>query len=86
MKHKLIMNVGLTLLVALLALNLMITIKARAAGGARSENSPTVQYHVVRVDPSTNQDLLFQQAGEKGLEFVGTIEVSGSTGYIIFKK
>lgn len=86
MRHKLIMNAGLTLLVALLALNLMITVKARAAGGARPENSRTVQYHVVRVDPSTNQDLLFQQAGEKGLELAGTIEVSGSTGYVVFKK
>jgi len=70
----------------LLALNLIATLKVRAAGRARPESRPAIEYQVVRVDPSTNEDLLFQQAGEKGLEFVGTIEVSGSTGYIIFRK
>ena len=86
MKRKLAMKIGLTFLVVLLALNLIATLKVRAAGRARPEAAPAIDYHVVRVDPSTNQELLFRQAGEQGLEFAGTIQIAGSTGYVIFRK
>lgn len=86
MKRNRIARITAAVIVLLLALNLIATLKVRAAGRARPESGQAIEYHVVRVDPSTNQELLFQQAGEKGLEFAGTIEIAGSTGYVIFRK
>jgi hypothetical protein len=30
--------------------------------------------------------MLFREAGEKGWELAGSIEVSGNTGYLVFRK
>ncbi len=84
MKRDLLIKLGMVVLGILLVLNLVASAGTRAA--APPEPSKRVQYKLVRVDASTNQDLLFEDAGKKGLELVGTIEIAGNTGYLVFKK
>ena len=86
MKRRIVASIVTTGIFLLLALNLAFKVRAQVPSTPGPEDKPKIQYRVVRVDPSTNQDLLFRQAGEQGLEFAGTIEVAGNTGYIIFKK
>jgi hypothetical protein len=77
-------KIAMAVLAVLLAFNLLASFGLRAAG--KPEADTKIVYSVVRVDPSTNEDNLFRQAGEKRWQFAGTIEVGGSTGYLIFRK
>src|SRR5712692_404972 len=86
MKQDLFVRVGMALITLLLILNLTAALGGRAVAQSRSGDSAPIRYKVVRIDAATNQDLLFQKAGEEGAELVGTIQVFGSTGYLIFKK
>ena len=85
MKQHLFVKVGIALIALLLILNLSAAL-GRAVVQSCSGDSAPIRYKVVRIDAATNQDLLFQKAGEEGAELVGTIQVFGSTGYLIFKK
>jgi len=85
MKQDPFLKIGMVVLTFLLFLNL-VAVRSRAAAQSRAEESRPIHYKVVRIDASTNEDLLFQKAGEEGAELVGTVQVFGSTGYLIFKK
>jgi len=67
-----------------LALNLLSTFVTRAGG--KPDTDARIRYRVVRVDPSTNEDNVFHEAGEGGWQLAGSIQVAGSTGYLIFRK
>jgi len=84
MLRELFGKIGMAALAVLLALNLLVTFGARAAG--KPVAGTKIPYRVVRVDPSTNQDNLFREAGEGGWELAGSIQVSGTTVYLIFRK
>lgn len=84
MKLGLFGKIGMTVLAALLALNLLAILGTRAAGKPAPDTK--IHYRVVRVDPSTNEDSIFHEAGEGSWELAGTIEVAGSTGYPVFKR
>jgi hypothetical protein len=77
-------KIAMAVLAVLLALNLLATFGARTAGKPAADTK--IVYGVVRVDPSTNEDNLFREAGEKGWQLAGTIEIGGSTGYLVFRK
>ena len=79
-----ITRLGILLITILLVANLIVTVRSRAAAQG-SETPNAIHYRLVRVDPSTNQELLFQNAGQKGYQLVGTIEVAGSTGWLVFR-
>jgi hypothetical protein len=83
-KHNLFTKAGMIILGVLLLLNLAVTTRTRAQ--ANPGTGGPLRYKVHRVDISTNQDLVFQQAAQEGWNLVGTIEIAGSTGYLIFKK
>jgi hypothetical protein len=84
MRRELFGKIGIVALAVLLALNLLATLGTRASGKPAAETK--VLYSVVRVNPATNQEMLFREAGEKGWELAGSIQVSGSTGYLVFRK
>lgn len=86
MKRDLFVKLGMTVIAVLLMLNLLASARAWTAARPRVDVPRPIQYKLVRVDPSTNQEMLFQSAGEQGLELVGSIEVAGNTGYVVFKK
>lgn len=86
MRHQLFIKLGIVALGILLVLNLVASVRTRAAAPPPPEPGKRVQYKLVRVDSSTNEDLLFEDAGRKGLELAGTIEIAGNTGYLVFKK
>jgi hypothetical protein len=77
-------KIGIVTLAVLLALNLLMTLGVRAAGKPGADIK--IPYRVVRVDPSTNQDNLFREAGENGWQLAGSIEVAGTTAYLVFRK
>jgi hypothetical protein len=79
-----IKKLGILLITVLLVANLVVSVRSQAAAQG-SEAAPAIRYRLVRVDPSTNQQLLFQDAGQKGYQLVGTIEVAGSTGWLVFR-
>jgi hypothetical protein len=85
MKQDFFLKIGMVVLTFLLFLNL-VAVRSRAAAESRAEESRPIHYKVIRIDASTNEDLLFQKAGEEGAELVGTVQVFGATGYLIFKK
>jgi hypothetical protein len=66
-------------------LNLAVNLRVRAAA-EESEARSRVHYQLLRVDSSTNQELLFQDAGQKGYQLMGTIEVAGNTGWLVFRR
>ena len=79
-----ITKLGILFITVLLIVNLIVTVRIR--GSAQGSEAPAaISYRLVRVDPSTNQELLFQNAGQKGYQLVGTIEVAGSTGWLVFR-
>jgi hypothetical protein len=84
MLRELFGKIGMSALAVLLALNLLATLGTQASSKPAAETK--VLYSVVRVNPTTNQEMLFREAGEKGWELAGSIQVSGSTGYLIFRK
>ena len=77
-------RLGMLVLTILLLLNLAVKRGFRAAG-QESEAPAAIHYQLVRVDSSTNEEVLFKDAGQKGYELVGTIQVSGSTGWSVFR-
>jgi hypothetical protein len=84
MSRELFGKIGKAVLVVLLALNLLAAFGTRTAGKAAADTK--ILYSVVRVGPTTNQEILFREAGEKGWELAGSIQVAGSTGYLVFRK
>jgi hypothetical protein len=86
MKQAHYMKGAVAALTLLLVLNLVALFGGRVAAQPHPAETKPINYKVVRIDSSTNEDLLFQHAGEEGLELVGTIQVFGNTGYLIFKK
>ena len=72
-------------LTILLLLNLAVNSRFRAAA-QESEAPAAIHYYLVRVDSSTNEETLFKDAGQKGYELVGTIQVSGSTAWLVFRR
>jgi len=83
MRRELFGRIGMTALALLLALNLLETFGTRAASKPAADSK--ILYSVVRVSPATNQDDLFREAGEKGWELAGNIQVGGTTAYLVFK-
>jgi hypothetical protein len=83
MRRELFGKIGMAALALLLALNLLATFSTRAAGKAPADSK--MLYSVVRVDPATNQDNLFREAGDKGWELAGSIQIGGTTAYLVFK-
>jgi len=78
-------RLGMLVLTILLLLNLAVNSRFRAAA-QESEAPAAIHYQVMRVDSSTNQEMLFKDAGHKGYKLVGTIQVSGSTGWLVFRR
>jgi hypothetical protein len=72
-------------LTILLLLNLAVNNRFRAAAQV-SEARGAIHYKLVRVDSFTNEEALFKEAGEKGYELVGTMQVAGSTGWLVFRQ
>lgn len=85
MKRNYLGRLSMLVLAILLLLNLAVNSRFRTAAQG-SEARPAIHYQLVRVDSSTNQEMLFKDAGQKGYELVGTIEVSGSTGWLVFRR
>ena len=84
MKRDVVTQVGMVVITLLLVLNLFAGLSIHATAKAADETR--IRYRVVRVDPATNQDSLFKEAGDGGWQLAGTIEVTGSTGYLIFRR
>ena len=82
---RLFRKTGMLVLAILLLLNLAVNNRFRAADQG-SEARAAIHYKVVRVDSFTNEETLFKEAGQKGYELVGTIEVGGSTGWLVFRQ
>ena len=84
MKRDKVMKLGILVIGVLLLINLVVSVRGRAA--AQQSEAPTaIQYRLVRVDPSTNQELLFRDAGQKGYQLAGTIQIAGNTGWLVFR-
>jgi hypothetical protein len=84
MKRDKVTKLGILVVAVLLLINLVVSVRGRAAA-QQSEGSTAIQYRLVRVDPSTNQELLFRDAGQKGYQLAGTIQIAGSTGWLVFR-
>ncbi len=85
MKRNYLGRLAMLVLAILLLLNLAVNSRFRAAVRG-SEPPAAIQYQLVRVDSSTNEETLFKDAGQKGYELAGTIEVAGSTGWLVFRR
>ena len=85
MKRDYFGRLGMLVLTILLLLNLAVNSPFWAAGQG-SEARAAIHYQLMRVDSSTNQEMLFKDAGQRGYELVGTIEVAGSTGWLVFRR
>jgi hypothetical protein len=79
-----LVKIGMAALAVLLALNLLATLGTRAAGKPTAETKTSTAWS--GFNTTTNQEMLFREAGEKRWELAGSIQVSGSTGYLIFRK
>jgi hypothetical protein len=64
MLHELFGKIGMAALAVLLALNLIATFGRGAADKPAPDTK--ILYCVVPVNPGTNQQMLFRQAGERG--------------------
>jgi hypothetical protein len=85
MKRDYFARLGMLVLTILLLLNLAANSRFRATA-QESEAPAAIHYQLVRVDSSTNEETLFKDAGQKGYELVGTIQVSGSTAWLVFRR
>ena len=86
MNRDTFMKCGVVLTLILLSLNLGTALSSHLAAETNAESRKPVRYKVMRVDSATNQETLFEKAGQENLELAGTIEVAGNTGYLIFRK